>query len=109
MRRSEAYQILKVEENATEDELKKAYRKQAMVHHPDKGGTAENFRKLNDAYNLVSGNTSRTSSTDGLTDEQREMLKDLLVKVLLTMLAQQLSRSGPFTRKRTFMDKLFGR
>jgi curved DNA-binding protein CbpA len=100
---------LKVEENATKDELKKAYRKQAMIHHPDKGGTPENFRRLNDAYNLVSGSTSRASALDGLTDEQREMLKDLIVKVLLTMLAQQLSRRSTFTRKRTFMDKIFRR
>jgi len=41
-----AYRILEVERSATEDELKKAYRKMAIKYHPDKvGHLGEDFRK----------------------------------------------------------------
>lgn len=45
-------------ENATEDEIKKAYRKKAMELHPDRHGgdkTKEaEFKKLNEAYSVLS-------------------------------------------------------
>ena len=39
------YQTLGVNENATQDEIKKAYRKLAVEHHPDKGGNEDTFKK----------------------------------------------------------------
>lgn len=47
------YDILGVAEGATEDEIKKAFRKQAMQHHPDKGGDQEQFKKINEAYQVI--------------------------------------------------------
>ena len=35
------YQTLSVNENATQDEIKKAYRKLSMIHHPDKNNNSE--------------------------------------------------------------------
>ena len=37
------YEILSVNKNATQIEIKKAYRKLALIHHPDKGGDDETF------------------------------------------------------------------
>lgn len=48
------YQILGVNKDASDAELKKAYRTLAMQHHPDRGGDAEQFQKLNDAYSTLS-------------------------------------------------------
>jgi molecular chaperone DnaJ len=54
----EFYSILGVERNATSEEIKKAYRKQAMEHHPDrhKGDKAKEaeFKKINEAYATLS-------------------------------------------------------
>mmetsp|Transcript_16939 Transcript_16939/g.42532 ORF Transcript_16939/g.42532 Transcript_16939/m.42532 type:complete len:323 (-) Transcript_16939:708-1676(-) len=48
------YKILGVSKSATDADLKKAYRKLAMKHHPDKGGDAEQFKLISEAYEVLS-------------------------------------------------------
>ncbi|XP_058785788.1 uncharacterized protein LOC131660553 [Vicia villosa] len=64
------YNVLKVEKNATDDDLKKAYRKLAMKWHPDKNPSNKkeaeaNFKQISEAYAILS-------------DPQRRMLYDQL-------------------------------
>lgn len=51
------YDILWVSEGATEEDIKKAYRKLAMQHHPDRNkwnkDAEETFKKVNEAYQVV--------------------------------------------------------
>ena len=53
------YKVLGVGENADEQEIKKAYRKLSLRHHPDRGGDAEEFKKINEAYSTLGDKTKR--------------------------------------------------
>ena len=48
------YSTLGVGKNATDDDIKKAYRKLAMKHHPDRGGDESTFKKISEAYDVLS-------------------------------------------------------
>jgi len=48
------YKILGVAKNATEDDIKKAYRHLAHKYHPDKGGDAARFKEVSEAYQVLS-------------------------------------------------------
>ena len=50
------YKVLGVSEDANKDQLKKAYRKLAAQHHPDKGGDEDKFKEVNEAYSILSDN-----------------------------------------------------
>jgi molecular chaperone DnaJ len=48
------YNLLGVSKSASADEIKRAFRKKAHELHPDKGGDAEKFKKVNEAYQVLS-------------------------------------------------------
>lgn len=53
------YDILGVSKTATQEEIKKAYRKLASKHHPDKGGDKERFQEIQSAYDTLSDPVKR--------------------------------------------------
>ena len=53
------YDILWVSETASTDEIKKAFRKLAIKHHPDRWGSKEKFQEINEAYQVLSDEKKR--------------------------------------------------
>lgn len=53
------YEVLGVDKSATTADIKKAYRKLAIQHHPDKGGDEEKFKEITKAYEILSDDTKR--------------------------------------------------
>jgi|SaaInl5LU_22_DNA_1037371.scaffolds.fasta_scaffold13780_2 curved DNA-binding protein len=53
------YSILGIPRTASPEEIKKAYRKQAMANHPDRGGDEAKFKQVTEAYEVLSNSDKR--------------------------------------------------
>ena len=53
------YEVLGVDKKASKDDIKKAFRKLAQKHHPDKGGDESVFKEITEAYATLSDDTKR--------------------------------------------------
>ena len=48
------YDILKIDRNASKKEIAKAYKRLAVINHPDKGGSEDKFKEISEAYSILS-------------------------------------------------------
>ncbi|XP_026737789.1 dnaJ homolog subfamily C member 7 [Trichoplusia ni] len=73
-KRKDYYKILGIEKTASEDEIKKAYRKRALVHHPDRHAGAPDterreqerrFKEVGEAYGVLSDPKKRARYDHG--------------------------------------------
>lgn len=58
------YEALGVTKDASADDIRKAYRKAAITHHPDKGGDPEKFKEISNAYQVLSDEEKRRRYDD---------------------------------------------
>ncbi|HSX17427.1 MAG TPA: molecular chaperone DnaJ [Patescibacteria group bacterium] len=60
MAKRDYYEVLGVAKDASADEIKKAFRRAAVQHHPDKeGGSEEKFKEINEAYEVLKDSSKR--------------------------------------------------
>ncbi|KAF8521602.1 hypothetical protein BU17DRAFT_75424 [Hysterangium stoloniferum] len=64
------YKILEIAKDSTDYDIKKAYRKQSLLHHPDKGGDAEKFKLASEAYSVLSDPQKRRRYDSGEDEEE---------------------------------------
>lgn len=86
MQSDNLYDILNVPKHASQDEIKKSFRKLAMEYHPDKNNGnkefEEKFKKINEAYNILSTEDTRKTydmfgSVDAVNNSQGGMPHDI--------------------------------
>ena len=58
------YGVLGVDKDASPREIYSQYKRQAAKHHPDRGGSEEQMKTLNEAYRVLKDATSRRSYDD---------------------------------------------
>src|SRR3989338_252014 len=53
------YEVLGISKSATQADIKAAFRKKALEHHPDKGGDTAKFKEVNEAYQALGKEDTR--------------------------------------------------
>lgn len=82
------YQALNIPPNSSPDEIKSAFRKLAMTHHPDRGGDAVLFDAVQSAYSTLSDPVKRMEYDSSL---KRRPVHNL--KSTATQLAEEVCNS----------------
>lgn len=76
------YALLGIPDDATDEEIKKAYRRESKKHHPDTGGDKESFSALAHAYAVLSDPEARAEYNRGEYREQGATPREMAEKQL---------------------------
>ena|ERR1700722_18697395 len=71
------YEILGVSRDATPQEIKKAFTKLALRHHPDKGGSKEKFQEIQEAYDALSKKQGGSSFANFNSNNVNDILEEV--------------------------------
>ncbi len=97
----EAYQVLELNETATDDEIKKAFRKKAAQYHPDQNkevGAEDKFKHINEAYQILTGKQNHDQiGTNVHGGHQTINLQDIMEQFRIHFGPQQSTRFDHFS------------
>jgi DnaJ-domain-containing protein 1 len=96
---STLYEDLGVDKEATADEIRKAYKKKAMQHHPDKDGDAIEFVKVAKAYEVLADPQRRaeydkTGNSSNIEDPAHVVRRTAAEMILQAVEAHQIEHAG---------------
>jgi DnaJ-class molecular chaperone len=75
------YKTLGIDKNSSHSDIKKAYRKLALKHHPDKGATNEStMKEINEAYEVLSDESEKKKYDDKITIKRNQESNEFKVK-----------------------------
>ena len=85
------YDVLEIGRDATEDDIKKAYRRKAMVVHPDRGGSKDDFAKVQRAMDILSDPAKRQKydQTGAVDEDHPDNAAMLKLQALIAEAIQQ--------------------
>ena len=81
------YEVLELKDTATQEEIKKAFRRLSKLHHPDKGGDQEKFKEINEAYQTLSNPEKKAAYDRGTVYRERSkpIVTDLRIQIHWTL------------------------
>ncbi len=86
------YDVLGIDVDATDTEVKEAFRKKAHVHHPDKGGEPDAFANILEAYRVLGDPKQRKQYDEsGYTGEKlddNEVSMEVMHQLFISLLSQ---------------------
>jgi curved DNA-binding protein CbpA len=91
MEKPTLYDELELPKNCTSDEIKQKYRILAQLHHPDKGGDIEKFKRIKSAYETLSDPVKR-GHYDSTGDHYDDTNLDAEVYARLSVMVSQYSQ-----------------
>jgi curved DNA-binding protein CbpA len=84
---NECYEILGIKPGASEEEIKKAYRRKSLIYHPDRNNNSiestEMFKKINAAYDKISNHAAKEPDENIFGDGEINL--DALMKMFSDM------------------------
>lgn len=95
------YSVLQLDHNASEDDIKKQYKKLALKYHPDKGGSLEQFQELNAAYEQLTAEEPPYDLKSFLNLFTSELFTGVMsigptISTHLSLTLEELQRGGQF-------------
>jgi len=81
MNYEEAKRILNIQ-NGDYTEIREKYRKQALLHHPDRNGNKEDFHKVQEAYEFLVENMNKSNDKQSICEFLREHLSHMTINDL---------------------------
>ena len=102
------YALLGLQQTATAEDIKSAYRKQAKSDHPDTGGDPEKFKKLNEAHDILKDPDKRAQYDHTRTGAGRIHVNingkdhDIFSDIFTDMNSTFGNQAGPFAKTRSY-------
>jgi len=98
------YEILEVPEDASQDEIKNAYKKKVKEYHPDHGGSSEKFIEIVEAYETLSDPNKRKDYDDAGKVKKDRNIHSIANRVIQTYFKKFLDTGDTIFKRDIILD-----